>query len=100
MESSEVALREQAATKELARSRVNQQQQAIDLDAMRRKLAINESISARMHKLVREGAMSRLELDRQMERQIELLGAIRRTEQELESARVRRRLDRPDRATT
>ncbi|MFN5117397.1 MAG: HlyD family efflux transporter periplasmic adaptor subunit [Cyanobacteriota bacterium] len=89
VETSEVALRQEAAIRELARARVNQTQQAIDLEAMRKKLAINENISARMHKLVREGAMSRLELDRQKERQIELLGAIRRTEQELESARLR-----------
>ena len=89
IESSELELREQAAAQERQRSVLNLEQQASDLAALRQKKVINASITARMKRLVQQGALSILELDRQEEREAELGGAIARTEKELESARYR-----------
>jgi len=68
------------------RSLATLRQQVSDLEALERKKAINDGIQQRMAGLVRQGAISRLELDRQEERQVDLEGAIRRTRQELLSA--------------
>lgn len=89
IESSELALREQASEQEQRRSLLNLEQQASDLAALQQKKLINASITARMKWLVKQGALSRLELDRQEERDAELGGAFARTQKELESARNR-----------
>lgn len=83
----ETSLREQAADQERMRTEINLKQQIGDLATLRSKYAINESISRRMEGLVKQGAMAQLELDRQNERQLELLSTIRRTEQEINAAR-------------
>jgi HlyD family secretion protein len=89
VEQQDVQLRLQAATQELKRSEINLEQQASDLLSLRRRQAIENSITDRMKRLVKEGAMTRLELDRQEQRIAELEGTIFRTEKELESARYR-----------
>ncbi len=89
IEKREVDLRERAAMEERRRSQINLEQQASDLRALKRQQAIESSITARMSRLLKEGAMSRLELDRQQQREAELEGSIRRTEKELQSARYR-----------
>ena len=89
IEQLDVQLRVQAASQELKRSQINLEQQASDLLALRRRQSIENNITVRMKRLVKEGAMARLELDRQDQRIAELEGAIRRTEKELESARYR-----------
>jgi HlyD family secretion protein len=68
---------------------INLEQQATDLLALKRKQAIEADITDRMLRLVRQGAMAQLELDRQAQRMAELQGTIARTEKELESARYR-----------
>lgn len=82
----DVELRRRAAEQRRLRSVANLNQQRSDLEALERKQAINDSIHQRMATLVQQGAISRLELDRQEERQAELLGTIRRTRQEILSA--------------
>lgn len=89
VEQEELKLREQAAQQERQRSRINLEQQASDLAALKRKQAIEASITVRMTRLVEAGAMSHLELERQWQRQADLLATISRTEKELESARRR-----------
>jgi hemolysin D len=89
IESRELSLREQAAEQEQQRSVISLEQQASDLEALLQKKRINDSITARMTRLVNQGGLSRLELDRQEERATELRGAIARTQKELESARHR-----------
>ena len=89
VEQQDVQLRLQAATQELKRSEINLEQQASDLLSLRRRQAIENNITDRMKRLVKEGAMTRLELDRQEQRIAELEGTIFRTEKELESARYR-----------
>jgi len=79
-------LRRRAADQRRLRSLATLRQQVSDLEALERKKAINDGIQQRMAGLVRQGAISRLELDRQEERQVDLEGAIRRTRQELLSA--------------
>jgi hemolysin D len=85
----ELRLRRQAAEQELARSIINLNQQQSDLQGLTRRLAINKSIRKRMLTLVRQGAVSHLELDRQDERQADLIATLRRTAQERDSARHR-----------
>ena len=89
IEQLDVQLRVQAASQELKRSQINLEQQASDLLALRRRQSIENNITVRMKRLVKEGAMARLELDRQDQRDAELEGTIRRTKKELESARYR-----------
>jgi HlyD family secretion protein len=79
-------LRRRAADQRRLRSLATLRQQVSDLEALERKKAINDGIQQRMAGLVRQGAISRLELDRQEERQVDLEGTIRRTRQELLSA--------------
>ena len=89
IEQQDVQLRAQAAGLERQRSQINLEQQASDLLALRRRQAIENNITIRMRRLVKEGAMARLELDRQDQRIAELEGTISRTEKELKSARYR-----------
>jgi len=79
-------LRRRAADQRRLRSAATVRQQISDLQALERKQAINNGIHHRMEGLVRQGAISRLELDRQEERQVDLEGTIRRTRQEILSA--------------
>jgi len=79
-------LRRRAADQRRLRSVATVRQQISDLQALERKEAINNGIHRRMEGLVRQGAISRLELDRQEERQVDLEGTIRRTRQEILSA--------------
>jgi HlyD family secretion protein len=88
-EVNELRLREAAASQERARSEINLRQQISDLESLRRRYALNDNISQRMESLIRQGAMARLELDRQNERQEELAATIRRTEEEVNSAQRR-----------
>ncbi|CAK6690913.1 HlyD family efflux transporter periplasmic adaptor subunit [Synechococcus sp. CBW1107] len=85
----EVNLRSRGATAERERSRITIRQQEDNLAALRQKYAINEGIADRMRGLIAQGAMAKLELDRQEERQIELLSTIKRTEKEIEADRQR-----------
>jgi HlyD family secretion protein len=83
----DTALRRKAADERRLRSVASLREQSSDLKTLRQKRLINASIQARMEGLVRQGAISRLELDRQEERNVELDGLILRTEQQLEAAR-------------
>ena len=89
IEQQDVQLRKASAAQELERSRLNLEQQASDLLALRRRQAIENNITSRIKGLVKGGAMARLELDRQEQRNAELEGLISRTEKEQESARYR-----------
>ena len=82
----ELQLREQASQRELTRSRLQASQQLSDLEGLRSQLRTNQDISNRMRRLVQEGALSRLELDRQLERQQQIVTSLRRTEREWQSA--------------
>ena len=83
----DMALRRRAADQRRLRSEATIREQSAELEALRRKRAINANIQSRMEGLVRQGAISRLELDRQEERNVELDGMIHRGEQQLEAAR-------------
>ncbi len=85
----ELQLREQASQRELIRSRLQASQQLSDLQGMRSQLRTNQDITNRMRRLVQQGAMSRLELDRQLERQMQIATSLRRTEREWQSAQER-----------
>jgi hemolysin D len=85
----EVRLRVLAALEESARNALNTRQQLSDLAGLRQKLAINKRITERLRPLQESGAISQLELDRQLERELEVETAMRRTE--LEAASGRRR---------
>lgn len=87
----EVRLRSLAALEEAARSVINTRQQISDLEGLEQKLAINRGITGRLKALQSAGGVSRLELDRQLERQIEVETALRRTQQEVASGRLRER---------
>ena len=87
VETGETALRVKLAEQERQRSLISLKQQFGDLRTMRQKYRINDSISKRMRALVKQGAMAQLELDRQNERQLELLNTIRRHEQEIQASR-------------
>ena len=80
-------LRRQAAEQRHLRSLAGVREQQSDLEALRRKRLNNAGIQERMEGLVRQGAISRLELDRQQERNVELDGLIHHTEQQQEAAR-------------
>lgn len=85
----ELELRERASDRELERAKLQLQQQMSDLQGIRAQLKINQNITARMRRLVDVGAMSKLDLDRQMERQQQLIATLRRTEGEWKSAQQR-----------
>ena len=82
----EVRVRELSARKEKERAIINLRQQQSDLEEMRNRYKLNQGISARMRRLISQGAMAQIELDRQEERQMELRAAIRRTAEEVKSA--------------
>ena len=82
----EVKLRQLSAAQELERTKLNESQQASDLAGLRRKLVINQSITVRMRKLVQQGALAKIELERQIEKEIEISTAVQRTAKEHLSA--------------
>jgi len=85
----ELQLREQASQRELSRARLQARQQLSDLEGLRAQLRSNEDITARMRRLVESGAMAQLDLDRQLERQEQILTSLRRSEYEWQSAQER-----------
>ena len=87
VETGETALREKLADQERQRSLISLKQQVGDLRTLRQKYRINDNIIKRMGALVKQGAMAQLELDRQNERQLDLLNTIRRNEQEIHASR-------------
>lgn len=82
----DIALRRQVALQRLRRSQAGEQEQTDVLAALRARFALNANIRERMAQLAREGAISHLELERQDERQLDLLSTIRRTEQQRAAA--------------
>ncbi|MCS5698763.1 HlyD family secretion protein [Cyanobium sp. FGCU-52] len=86
LERRDLELRQRVALERLHRSVAGQQEQADVLVALRARYALNANIRKRMEQLAREGAISHLELERQDERQLDLLSTIRRTEQQLAAA--------------
>ena len=89
IEEQEVQIRERIADSEQQKSRIGLRQQISDLEALRRKYEINQSITQRMERLLAQGAISELEVDRQQERQADLLGTLNRTAKEVDAARQR-----------
>lgn len=89
IEKHEVILQAKASLEENKRIRINRQQAETDLIGLKKRLAIDENITKRMDKLLLQGAISRLEVDRQHERLSELQSSVRRAEQEVASARRR-----------
>jgi len=89
IEKDEVSLQAKAAKEENKRIRINRQQAETDLIGLKERLTIDTNITKRMDKLLNQGAISRLEVDRQHERMSELRSAVRRAEQEVASARRR-----------
>jgi hemolysin D len=83
----EVRMRTLAALEEAARSVINTKQQIGEVRGLKRKLVINQQISERMRRLQSSGAISRLDYDRQREREIEVETALRRTQLEVVSGR-------------
>jgi HlyD family secretion protein len=82
----DIELRRQVALQRLRRSQAGEREQTEVLAALRARFALNANIRARMAQLAREGAISHLELERQDERQLDLLSTIRRTEQQRAAA--------------
>jgi len=91
VEKLEVALRLRSSREENKRIRINTQQAQSDLIGLQARLAIDRNISQRMEYLLGQGAISRLEVDRQHERLAELVSSVRRAQLELESSRRRER---------
>jgi hemolysin D len=89
VERTEVELRSLAAAEENRRIRINRQQAEADLLGLKQRLIIEKSITARMDKLLLQGAISKLEVDRQHARLSELQSTKRRAELEVASARRR-----------
>ncbi|KEF42828.1 MAG: hypothetical protein ER33_04635 [Cyanobium sp. CACIAM 14] len=86
LERRDIQLRHRVALQRLRRSKAGEREQADVLEALRARYALNANIRSRMATLAREGAISHLELERQDERQMDLLSTIRRTEQQLAAA--------------
>jgi len=86
VEKIEVALRQRSAMEENKRIRINTSQAKSDLLGLQVRLAIDRNITRRMEQLLRQGAISRLEVDRQHERLAELDSAVKRAELEVASA--------------
>jgi hemolysin D len=83
----DLQLQRRAADQRRRRTMATVRQQEQQLDVLQEKYALNGRIRGRMEKLWKQGAISQLELERHDERQIELLGSIRKTEHELDGAR-------------
>lgn len=86
----DLALREQIAAQAQERARVESAQQKIDLNGLKQQLDINESITTRMRILQSQGAISRLDLERNEEQLIKLRSAYERALLEEKSATSRR----------
>lgn len=82
----DLALRRVAAEERLERSRVSFRQRTAELETLLRKQVINRRIQGRLERLAGQGAISRLELDRQQERSVELDGLIHTAEQQRQAA--------------
>ena len=89
LEKLEVALRERSAKEEKKRIRINTLQAQSDLAGLKSRLAIDRNITSRMEHLLEQGAISRLEVDRQQERLAELESAVKRAELEVASSERR-----------
>jgi len=86
LEKREVALRQNSAKEEQKRIRINTAQAQSDLAGLKSRLIIDRNITRRMEQLLAQGAISRLEVDRQQERLSELESAVRRAELEVASS--------------
>jgi HlyD family secretion protein len=89
VEKSEVDLQSLSASEENNRIRINRQQAEADLLGMKQRLVIDTNITLRMDNLLQQGAISKLEVDRQHERLSELQSTVKRAELEVASARRR-----------
>jgi HlyD family secretion protein len=78
----EVLLREQAAESERRRGLIQIGQQQTDLEGLATRIQINRDLLNRMIPLQNAGAMSRMEIDRQRERLVEVETAYKRTQAE------------------
>jgi len=87
--SEDLSLRERIAAEAQNRTRVESEQQKIDLDGLLKQLKINESITDRMRLLQAEGAISRLELERNEENLVKIRSAYKRSLLEQQSANSR-----------
>ena len=91
VEKLEVALRVRSSSEENKRIRINTQQAQSDLVGLQVRLAIDRDITMRMEHLLEQGAISRLEVDRQRERLAELISSVRRAQLEVASSGRRER---------
>ena len=82
----DLQLQRRTADQRRLRTTASVRQQEQQLEVLRQKHALNSKIRGRMETLWQQGAISQLELERHDERQIELMGSIRKTEQELDAA--------------
>ena len=82
----EVVLRQQSAKEEQNRIRINTSQAQSDLAVLRTRLLIDQNITRRMEQLLAQGAISRLEVDRQHGRLAELQSSVQRAELEVASS--------------
>ena len=89
LEKLEVVLRQKSAMEEQQRIRINTSQAQSDLAGLKTRLAIDRNITRRMEQLLQQGAISRLEVDRQHERLAELQSAVQRAELEVASSERR-----------
>jgi HlyD family secretion protein len=85
----ELALRQAMARQDRLRSAIQLRQLQGDLDALRSRLAINTNIRRRLERLQRQGAIAQLELDRHIDRQLDLAAQVQRSARELEISRRR-----------
>jgi HlyD family secretion protein len=86
VEKLEVALRLRSSREENKRIRINTEQARSDLAGLKSRLAIDRNITQRMEQLLGQGAISRLEVDRQHERLSELVSSVRRAQLEVDSS--------------
>jgi hemolysin D len=86
----DLALREEIAAQQQERARIEFSQQQIDLSGLKKQLEINESITSRMRALQNQGAISRLDLERNEEQLIKLRTAYKRAQLEERSAITKR----------
>jgi len=86
LEKLEVVLRQKSAKEEQNRIRINTSQAQSDLIGLKSRLVIDQNITRRMEQLLAQGAISRLEVDRQHERLAELQSSVQRAELEVASS--------------
>jgi len=82
----EVTLRKNSAKQEQKRIQINTSQSRSDLAGLKSRLMIDRNITLRMEQLLKQGAISRLEVDRQQARLTELESSVQRAELEVASA--------------